>query len=154
MVRSLNSYVILLGFTFILYVLCGFDNRTHGTWIRGNGEPELIECPEGWEEGGRVRLAMGCTAFNPGVLLTRDKYKELILELEARWQSISGYKEQITIYESRIKDLELQLQIKDVSIVECEPCSCFSPVVTGAVVSAGAGLVLGGASALYISACR
>jgi len=154
MARSLKLYLALLYFSFILYGIYGFDNRTHGTWIRGNGEPELIECPEGWEEGGRVRLAMGCTAFNPGVLLERSRYKELILELEARWQDIHGYKERITLYESRIKDLELQLQIKDVSVVEHQPCSCTTPVVTGAVVSGAAGLVLGGASALYIGGCK
>jgi len=145
--------LILLLIPFSVWFWYGFDTRTHGTWIRGNGEPELIECPEGWEAGGRVRLAMGCTAFNPGVFLTRDKYKELEVELEARWQDIQGYKDRILLYESRIRDMELQLQIKDVSVVECEPCSCAWPVVTSTVVSGGAGLVIGGVSALYMK-CR
>ena len=111
-------------------VLLGAGIAT-GVWVRGDGSQEVIECATGFEEGGRARLGLGCTAFAPGVLLSRDKYKELILELEARWQDKVAMQEQNKLLADRVKALENTLKITMVK--EPEPCNCINPFAAGSI---------------------
>lgn len=120
-----------------------------GLWINTDGSEKMVPCPESFDTD-RLRLPQGCSAYEPGVWLSVDRYREMDIELQTLETQLAAKDEEIKHLEARTNQLQGQL-ILCTAVPECPACpdNFLKYTATGAAL--GSVISLGGCAAWNLS---
>lgn len=105
---------------FILLFSCTAQAQpAQGQWNLADGSIRMMDCPQQFEEAGRVRMPKGCLSFDAGVLLSRSAFVKvegdiavLLKKEETATRKEKMWSDRVAQLESRVQELLIKEAIE------------------------------------------